>query len=80
MQNTSTTTSTTLKTVSKPGTLINTQQVANLVGRNWQFINRQRHAGKFIDPAAKLKGTGAYLYKLSEVRKWAKQNGHTLAS
>lgn len=73
---TNTVTTSTLRTVNAPGTLIDTQQVANAIGRNWQFVNRQRHAGKFIDPSAKLKGTGAYLYKLSAVRKWAKENGY----
>ena len=57
------------------GTYLDTQMISERIGRNWQFVNRQRHAGNFIDHVAVLKGAGTYLYKLSDVREWAKSRG-----
>ena len=61
--------------VSVMGQMIDTQEIANRLGRNWQFVNRQRHAGAFIDHSAVLKTGGTYLYRVSAVRAWAKANG-----
>lgn len=55
------------------GTYIDTQDVANMIGRNWQFVNKARAAGRFIDPSAKL-SNGTYLYAKSAVQKWARTN------
>jgi len=66
--------------VSVMGQMIDTQEIANRLGRNWQFVNRQRHAGNFIDHSAVLKTGGTYLYKVSAVRAWAKQNGYPFGS
>ncbi len=57
------------------GNYLDTQMISERIGRNWQFVNRQRHAGNFIDHVAVLKGAGTYLYKLSDVREWAKSRG-----
>lgn len=66
--------------VATMGQMIDTQEIANRLGRNWQFVNRQRHAGAFIDHSAVLKTGGTYLYKVSAVRSWAKQNGYPFAN
>lgn len=70
----------TVPIVATMGQMIDTQEVANRLGRNWQFVNRQRHAGRFIDHSAILKTGGTYLYKVSAVRAWAKQNGYPFAN
>jgi len=57
------------------GTYLDTQMISERIGRNWQFVNRQRHAGQFIDHVAVLKGVGTYLYRVSDVREWAKSRG-----
>lgn len=57
------------------GTYLDTQMISERIGRNWQFVNRQRHAGAFIDHVAVLKGVGTYLYRASDVREWAKSRG-----
>lgn len=71
---TDTTTTVTLKTVKTPGKMLDTQQIANAIGRNWQYVNRQRHAGTFIDPSARLKN-GTLLYTAGKVKQWAKAKG-----
>lgn len=70
----------TVPIVATMGQMIDTQEVGNRLGRNWQFVNRQRHAGRFIDHSAILKTGGTYLYKVSAVRAWAKQNGYPFAN
>lgn len=65
----------TVPIVKVQGDLIDTQAIANRLGRNWQFVNRQRHAGLMPDHVAVLK-SGTYLYKVSTIRAWAKQNGY----
>jgi hypothetical protein len=68
------------KLVNQQGTLWTTQDCANAIGRNWQFVNKRRSAGKFIDTAAMLKTTGAFLYRRADLRAWAKDNGYSIAA
>ena len=56
MQNTSTTTGTTLKTVSRRAPSSPTQQVANLVGRNWRFINQSAARWQVHRPGGEAEG------------------------
>lgn len=65
----------TVPIVKVQGDLIDTQAIANRLGRNWQFVNRQRHAGLMPDHVAVLK-SGTYLYRVSTIRAWAKSNGY----
>ena len=69
----------TVPIVKVQGDLIDTQAIANRLGRNWQFVNRQRHAGVMPDHVAVLK-SGTYLYKVSTIRAWAKSNGYPFGS
>ena len=66
------TSSTGIRVVKSKGNLIDTQEVANILGRNWQFVNKLRSAGRFVDPSAKLGNT--FLYAKSVVQRWARQN------
>lgn len=67
---------TSIRTVKSKGNYLNTQDVANLLGRNWQAINKMRSAGNFIPPAARL--GNAFLYSRSAVGRWAKKQGYTV--
>jgi Tfp pilus assembly protein PilX len=64
----------TVPVIKQQGQYLSTQDIANRVGRNWQFINRQRHAGVMCDYVAVLQN-GTYMYRVSDVRKWAESRG-----
>ncbi len=66
----------TIRTVKTKGDYLDTQDVAVLVGRNWQAINKMRSAGRFIPPSARL--GNAFLYSRSKVERWAKKQGYVL--
>lgn len=59
---------TTLKLVQDKGNYLNTQDIANAIGRNWQHVNKLRSAGRFIDPSAKL--GNAFLYSRARADRW----------
>lgn len=65
-----------LRTVKTKGSLLDTQDVAFLVGRNWQAINKLRSAGCFIEPSARC--GNAFLYAKSKVLAWARKSGHVV--
>ena len=64
----------TVPVVKEQGAYLSTQDIANRIGRNWQFVNRQRHAGVMCDYVAVMQN-GTYMYRLSDVRQWAKSRG-----
>ena len=64
----------TVPVVKEQGSYLSTQDIANRLGRNWQFVNRQRHAGVMCDYVAVMQN-GTYMYRLSDVRQWAKSRG-----
>ena len=64
----------TVPIVKEQGSYLSTQDIANRIGRNWQFVNRQRHAGVMCDYVAVMQN-GTYMYRLNDVRQWAKSRG-----
>lgn len=57
-----------IKIVQDKGTYLTTQDIANAIGRNWQYVNKLRSAGRFIDPSAKM--GNAFLYSRARADRW----------